>query len=309
VVPKIADIPVRGYQAFWIDKRKALKSEYQRFLSQSRDADAQLKQLFKVLSDIEDLAGYTPASVGDRDQWSSIVSTAEKNRQNFCQALSGKTPFSSLYGTYTIALQELKALLKARTPADPTQTPKPASTQEDGFTEVRRRKRQSSNTATLTSKKKKDVPPQCLPSETPPPRSPHETFSPFLRTTDMDSDSYGTETNPQEEAVPVNTCRPPPIVPTSVTNLIQLQKQLKSVVKEDFEFRTTRNGTRVIRRGMVGFLAVKFHFEKNNLSYFTFNPKSEKPIKAVIRHLPQNTPAVDICDGLVSLGFDVISAK
>jgi membrane protein required for colicin V production len=39
------------------------------------------------------------------------------------------------------------------------------------------------------------------------------------------------------------------------------------------------------------------------LSYF---PKHEKPIKAVIRHLPSNTPALDISDGLVSLGFDVI---
>jgi hypothetical protein len=137
----MADIPVPGYQAFWIDKRKALKSEYKRLLSQSPDADAQLKQLFKVLCDIEDVAGYTPASVGDSDQWSSIVSTAEENRQNFCKVLGGKTLFSALYGTYKVALQELKAVLKASTPADPTQTPKPASTQEDGFTDVRRRKR------------------------------------------------------------------------------------------------------------------------------------------------------------------------
>jgi hypothetical protein len=59
----------------------------------------------------------------------------------------------------------------------------------------------------------------------------------------------------------------------------------------------------------VVFLAVKSHFESNNLSYFTFYPKHDKPIKAVIRHLPQNTPAEDICDGLVNLGFDVISVK
>jgi hypothetical protein len=60
---------------------------------------------------------------------------------------------------------------------------------------------------------------------------------------------------------------------------------------------------------MVDFLAIKSHFEGNNLSFFTFYPKSEKPIKAVIRYLEQNTPVVDICDGLVSLGFDVISVK
>jgi hypothetical protein len=87
----MADIPVPGYLAFWTDKRKALKSEYQKLWSQSPDADAQLKQLFKVLCDIEGVAGYTPALVGDSDQWPSIVSTAEENMQNFCKAFSGKT--------------------------------------------------------------------------------------------------------------------------------------------------------------------------------------------------------------------------
>jgi hypothetical protein len=64
----MADIPVPGYLEFWIEQRKALKPEYKRLLSQSPDADAQLKQLFKVLCDIENVAGYTPASVGDSDQ-------------------------------------------------------------------------------------------------------------------------------------------------------------------------------------------------------------------------------------------------
>jgi hypothetical protein len=40
-----------------------------------------------------------------------------------------------------------------------------------------------------------------------------------------------------------------------------------------------------------------------------FFPPNEKPIKAVIRNLPHNTPAEDISDGLVSLGFDVINVK
>jgi hypothetical protein len=60
---------------------------------------------------------------------------------------------------------------------------------------------------------------------------------------------------------------------------------------------------------MADFLAIKSHFEGNNLSFYTFFPKSEKPIKAAIRHLPLNTPAEDICDGLVSLGFVVFSVK
>jgi hypothetical protein len=126
--------------------------------------------------------------------------------------------------------------------------------------------------------------------------------------TEMDMDSASTEASPQETTT-AKTGRPPPIVLTSAVNLIQLQKQLKNVVKGDFEFRSTRNGTRIFTRGMVNFQAIKSHFEENNLSFFTFYSKAERPTKALICHLPHNTRAIDICDGLVSLSFDVISVK
>jgi hypothetical protein len=136
-----------GYQAYWEDQRETLKSEYRQLLGQFPDADAKLKQLFKVLCDIEDVAGYTPAPVGESEQWSAIVNAVEENTQNFCKALTGKTLFSALYGTYTVALQELKTLLKAHAPAGQSKT-----TEEDGFKEVRRRKRHSSNESTPTLK-------------------------------------------------------------------------------------------------------------------------------------------------------------
>jgi hypothetical protein len=84
--------------------------------------DAQLKKLFNVLGDIEGVAAYTPASVGNSKQRSAIVNSAE-NRQNLCKALSGKTLFSALYGTYTEALHELKAVLKANNLASQSKTP------------------------------------------------------------------------------------------------------------------------------------------------------------------------------------------
>jgi hypothetical protein len=51
--------------------------------------------------------------------------------------------------------------------------------------------------------------------------------------------------------------------------------------------------------------------EKNNLhyQYFTFSPISEKPIKAVIRHLPPDTPAEDIFDSFEYLSFNVIKVR
>jgi hypothetical protein len=125
----------------------------------------------------------------------------------------------------------------------------------------------------------------------------------------MDTDTSGTDSMPHEKAVPGKTDRPPSVVLTSATNLVQLQKQLKGVAKDNFEFRSTRNRTRAITKSMADFSAVRSYIENNNLAYFTFYPKSIKAIKAVIRHLPLSTPAEDISDGLVRLGFDVISVK
>jgi hypothetical protein len=43
---------------------------------------------------------------------------------------------------------------------------------------------------------------------------------------------------------------------------------------------------------------MKFYLEKNNLQYYTFSSHSEKPIKAVIHHLPPDTSAEDISSSL-----------
>jgi hypothetical protein len=98
-------------------------------------ADAQLKQLLKMLGDIEDVARHIAASVGASAEWSAIVNAAEENGASYCKGLLGKPRFSALYGTYTVTLQELKAVIKARTLADQTNLPKTTgqqTTQEDG---------------------------------------------------------------------------------------------------------------------------------------------------------------------------------
>jgi hypothetical protein len=120
------------------------------------------------------------------------------------------------------------------------------------------------------------------------------------------SDKPGSET---QQPLSSKAGRPPSIVLTTATNLMQLQKRIRDIVTGNFEFRSTRSGTRIVTKEMADFSAIQKHLDNNNLSYFTFFPKSEKPIKAVVRHLPSNTPAQDICDGLVDLRFDIISIK
>jgi hypothetical protein len=121
----------------------------------SRSGSA-IEQLLKVLGDTKDVARHIPASVGESTEWAAIVNAAEENGASYCKGLHGKPLFSALYGTYTVTLQELKAVLKARTLAGQTNIPKTTgqqTTQEDGLQEVRRRKRCATDETTGTSKK------------------------------------------------------------------------------------------------------------------------------------------------------------
>jgi hypothetical protein len=58
-----------------------------------------------------------------------------------------------------------------------------------------------------------------------------------------------------------------PIMLTCVIDLTQLQKQLRRVITQSFEFRNTRNETRIVTRDMLDSSAEKDHLEKNSLSY------------------------------------------
>jgi hypothetical protein len=138
-------------------------------------------------------------------------------------------------------------------------------------------------------------------------------FAP-LRTADIEvehteENSDQVDSDRQQQSQNRQRGRPPPIILASAINLIQLQKQLKYFVKGSFEFRNTRNGTIVVTKENKDFSAIKELFNSQNLNYFTFFPKSLKPMKAIIRHLPGNTPTEEIYEGLEELGFDIKRVK
>jgi hypothetical protein len=60
---------------------------------------------------------------------------------------------------------------------------------------------------------------------------------------------------------------------------------------------------------MADYSAMKSYLENNNLHYFTFSSSSEKPMKAVIRHLPPDKLAEDTSSSLEYLGFKVINVR
>jgi hypothetical protein len=106
ILPKMAEDPVPGHQAFWAKKCASLQSEYPAFIEKYPEADTQYRKLLKVLCTTEDVAGSTPTAVGESEEWTAVVSTTEENLASYCKALSGKTLFSALYGTNTGALQD-----------------------------------------------------------------------------------------------------------------------------------------------------------------------------------------------------------
>jgi hypothetical protein len=81
----------------------------------------------------------TPGSVGESAEWAAIVNAGEENGASYCKGLHGKPLFSALYSTYTVTLDELKDLLKASTLTGQQ------TTQEDGFQEVQRKKRRTTD--------------------------------------------------------------------------------------------------------------------------------------------------------------------
>jgi hypothetical protein len=74
-----------------------------------------LKQLFKILWEIEVASRHTQATVGESVKWTLIVSTVVDDRASYCKAFNGKPLFSALYDTYTVTFIELKTVLKAST--------------------------------------------------------------------------------------------------------------------------------------------------------------------------------------------------
>jgi hypothetical protein len=145
-----------------------------------------MHQLFQVLCDIEDIARITPASVGESREWAAIVRSAEENHKatlKLCVAIL----FSALYGTYTVTLNELKSLLKASSSAGQAK-------QADGFKEVRRLKRHSTEEAAHTPKKV-TIEPQAVKIAT------RNFFAP-LRTAQMDTDASDVQPSAEEAAAP-----------------------------------------------------------------------------------------------------------
>jgi hypothetical protein len=92
----------------------------------------------------------------------------------------------------------------------------------------------------------------------------------------MELEGTKADTNDGDQGATSQAGRPPPIILTSATNLLQLQKSIKGIVKGSFEFRSTKIGTRVLTKEMANFSAIKSYFLSKKYPSITSsqNPKN-----------------------------------
>jgi hypothetical protein len=133
----------------------------------------------------------------------------------------GSRFFSALYGIYTVTLNELKAVLKVSAQAGQSggvnKTSLESTAQSDDFREVKTRKRRYSDDTSQTAKKSAISVPKSAAFKLPIEAVPTRNFFAPLGTNDMHT----------EKEAPRKSGRPPPVVVTSTTNLIRLQRRVR----------------------------------------------------------------------------------
>jgi hypothetical protein len=107
------------------------------------------------------------------------------------------------------------------------------STAQDNFQKVKRHKRYISNKTSQATKKSTKPVPTSTAVKLPPKAVLTHNFLAPLRTTDMDMKATGAENTLPESG------GPPPIMTTSTTNVIRLQRDLRDQVKGEYEFQNS----------------------------------------------------------------------
>jgi hypothetical protein len=232
----MADVPVPVFWKYWTQMLTSLNSQCHA-IAIKYPKPGTVVQVQKVLSDIEILAGCTPAEVGECSEWTSIVNSAKENRANFFKSLVGKLLFSVFYGMYMVTLIELKAVSAQAKHSDSLKKTSLESTaQDDDFWEVKKRRRHNSHDASQSAKNSNKTVPISAAFKLPAKVVSTCNFFMPLRTTGMDTETAGAENTLLEQEAPRKSGRPPSIVMTSTINLIQLQSDLKEHVKGEYEF-------------------------------------------------------------------------
>jgi hypothetical protein len=178
--------------------------------------------------------------------WKGLAAKAETERTVLCKHLERKALFTGILRLYAAIHREMNETLQSEQVESPKE-----------FREQKRRKRNPSdkqggltNDTVVTGCSVRD--PRIRPHVELPTRN-------FLRPREqmeLDGTKEEAANDGEQQGATNQAGRPPPIILTFATNLLQLQKHTKG----SFEFRNTKNGTRVLTKEIADFSAIKYFF-------------------------------------------------
>lgn len=104
---------------------------------------------------------------------------------------------------------------------------------------------------------------------------------------------------------------PPPIFIPDVANIGKMVNSLRNIIiKDEFSYKSLRDGQiRLIIKTVDSYRKVIKHFDERKIKYHTFQLKTERAFRVVIKGLHHSTDVSDIKAMLLSLGHQVRSVR
>jgi hypothetical protein len=240
-VGEMTDSSVR--ETHWDRIISSFQSNQKDLLEGHPDCSEELALLSTGLHTIRQLIHISPPVNGNGAAWKELITRTEAKRAVLCKHLDGKALFTAMLRFYAAHHREPRDFVL---PAEQKST--------DEFREQRRRKRNPSEDKAKISKTSVPAPESRDPRLRPKGEVPTKNFFAPLRTAEMDVESTlveGTSEKPNSETQQPSSSKagtPPPIVLTTATNLMKLQKHIRDIVTGNFEFRNTRSVTRIVTK-------------------------------------------------------------
>lgn len=121
---------------------------------------------------------------------------------------------------------------------------------------------------------------------------------------DLNDDNDDNEEVAEADEVAETNLKPPPIFINNVTNINQMVKCVSSVIaSSDFNYKGLNDGqVKLNLKTVDSYRTLTKYFNTNNLSYHTYQLKSERAFRFVIKGLHHSTKESDIKADLISKG-------
>jgi hypothetical protein len=286
------------FETRWRAVLASFDKQHVTLIANNPDATEEINLFRTGLVKVGELIQTSPQKNGNGATWKRLVDKAENEKSVLCKPLDGKALFTGMLRLYAATHREMEDSLLLEC-AQGKEVTEPHS--------KRRIRNSDSDDGSSISKWEATEKYRPLPVYRKPRPVVTKNFFAPLTAVSMEAAEVCDETTFLDNNV--QNVRPPPIVLTSEVNFLSLQKYLKAVVAREFFFRNTASGTPITTKSMGDYKTIQNLLSQKGLPFFTFYTKGNKPVKAVIRHLPNNTSSEDITVALQELGYEVISVK